>query len=479
MHKKKSIHEVEIHDYSVNGDGVSRSLEIPLFIGQSAVGDRLQVEVYDLRKSFGLAKITKILDPSPDRDIPFCEYFGECGGCQWQHLSYSEQLKAKKNILVNSLKFIGGIDNIYVNEVIANKKLINYRNKSQFVVKLNNNKINIGFFKLKSHELVDLTHCPVAPDLVNSLLADLKMYLSQFNVSIYNESTHHGLLRHIISQYSFYENKILLTLVANAKNINDIEKKQLGNLYALTEKITQKNTYVIGICLNFNHAKTNKILGSSEKNLFGKDYITEKLVSSQTKWSNGKNYLLLEFRSGSFFQINPYICQELNDEIYKLAKSYQVKDNELNIIDAYAGIGTISMWLSGLAKKIISLEIAKAACECGLKNLQLNNINNVSFINGLVEDNLPRLIKNDNFDLIILDPPRKGLDENIIQAVKKLKIKHIIYVSCNPATLARDLKLFLLADNKANNFYKIDKIQPLDMFSHTNHVETIVGLTCE
>ncbi len=474
MLQKNAIVELEIDAYATNGQGISHNLAIPVFVDGVVIGDKILVKIYDIRKSFALGKVVEILNQSPDRVKPFCQHFSICGGCQWQHLDYQAQLKAKQDIVRNCLIHIGGFKDLLVETVIPAIENKAYRNKAQFPISFQNNKIEIGFYKIKSHDLINISACPVASVSINKLLENCHILLNKHKLRIYDEISQIGLLRHLIMQYSFGHETILVTLVLNTKDKSSIDSKENHKLNLFMADLRQSNQNISGICLNFNDKPGNKILGQTFCNGVGNDYIIESLSSQFVKWPNNSNILKLKIKSQSFFQINPRICEKLNDEIYKVVACLN-SNNKLNIIDAYGGIGTIALWLAPLANKIICLEISHQAIECGKDNAELNGITNINFSQGLVEDNLAGFLLNDNYDLIILDPPRKGVDKNVLELIKKLFIKNIIYISCNPATLARDLKI--LTSSYQNFAYKINLIQPLDMFSHTFHIETMVSLT--
>jgi 23S rRNA (uracil1939-C5)-methyltransferase len=473
--RKGQLLTVSIQSLAAGGEGVSRDCGMPIFVNRTAPGDAVEVRLFDVRKDFARAEVVSVLAPSPVRAEPPCKIFKICGGCQWQHIGYADQLEAKADIVRQAIKHIGRLDPQLVKPTIAAEQPLFYRNKVQFPVGVvpSTGRILAGYYKQNSHELVNIKHCPVQPEPLDRALGITKECLEREQLSAYDESTHTGLIRHIAQRYSFSGDQVLVTIIINAKSPLPTALEQ--KLKRVANSLMSSMPEVIGVCLNFNSSKGNRILGDVTHCLAGEQFILEKLRSHLP---NAPEQLKkgLDFRlsSTSFFQVNSIQAEVLLDQVL-LAVTGTTSDDgqELNIkvpylIDAYAGVGTMASWLASVADRILAIEEMGSSVIDGKINLALNGLTNVEFVQSKVEVEAPKLVAAGiTADVVVVDPPRKGIDPLGLEALVKLAAKRIVYVSCNPATLARDLRLL------QDRGYVTRRIQPIDMFPQTFHIECV------
>jgi 23S rRNA (uracil1939-C5)-methyltransferase len=483
---KGQRHTVTVESLAPGGEGVAKSLGPPVFINRVAPGDVVEVELFDVRKDFAKAKVHRIITPSPHRAQPPCPVFKVCGGCQWQHMSYEYQLTAKEDIVKQALKHIGKLDTALVKPIIGADKNLHYRNKAQFPVKhpQGSDRILAGYYRQDSHELVNIKHCPVQPEQMDHVLDLAKNICEEHAISAYDERTHRGLLRHINLRYSFEHNKSLLTLVLNASasSAEDFQNLKcydqvVGAAQALKDAIPD----LIGVSINLNNQRGNKILGDLTFAIEGADRIQEVLRSTRPEFPDKlKQGLKFDLSSSSFFQVNTEQAIRLLEQAFIPIAA--LNKQNLQIVDAYAGVGAISLWLAPLAARVIAIEEHPAAVSDGRQNAELNGIDNVEFREGRVEDVLLDM-RNEkaSIDVVVVDPPRKGISAEVVESLLWAEPELIVYVSCNPATLARDLKLLEQGLTKSTDDgdkevfvgYKTKQIQPVDLFPQTFHVESV------
>ncbi len=483
--------EVNVESLANGGDGVAKIDSIPVFIERAAQGDRLAVHLFDVRKDFARGAIEEIVKPSPERVQAPCFHYERCGGCQWQHIDYAHQLQHKERLVVDALGHIGGFANAkeLVQSIVGCDDPFHYRNKVQFPVKYKNTQVLAGYYERGSHDLVNIDACPIQPSIMDELLKTTKMLFKKYRISIYDEERHRGMVRHLNFRMSFATGKILVTIVVNHAAIKIKEFNNIDYLHAFTtlgEELAHLHSEVESVVVNFNQDKGNRILGEHTITLVGNGYIEEKLATKRSdlpqKLQDGLRFRL---SSKSFFQVNSLQAVKLLEYIAAAAQEDLAASEKPVVVDAYAGVGTIAMWLSPLADEVIAIEEVGDAITDGEENAALNNLTNVSFVEGRVEQSLAVLMvekkrENKNIDLIVLDPPRKGIDPNILALIKERGPKHIIYVSCNPATLARDLKILCQStengENSSMGGYKVKRVQPVDLFPQTYHVESVALL---
>lgn len=443
--------ELTIDALASSGDGIARFEEYTIFVPQGTPGDIISAYVEKTTPRFGVARILEIISPSKDRAAPFCPVFPQCGGCKLQFLPYDKQMEFKVEVLKNDLQRIGKIDFQDDIKTLPAELPTACRNKTAFAVqkKPKAKNINIGFYKHRTHEVIDSSVCDVLQPPLNQTKEIIREQIDISGLSVYNEKTHKGFLRGIIIRSSRSNEETLVGFVTTRG------KFPKGFIEQTAEKIVQAKIKLVGIGQNINSKKTNVILGTNTRNLWGKDYIEEQLGD-------------LKFRLSlpSFFQVNSLQAEKL----YELVETWVGLEGGL-VIDAYSGVGTITLWLARKGRQIIGIEEFEQATEDAKINAKLNNIDSCRFETGTVENCIKGLVSGPPVDTIIVDPPRKGCSPEVIESMSQLSPKKIVYISCNPSTLARDLNL--ICEKK----YKISQIYAVDMFPQTSHVESVVLLT--
>lgn len=446
--KKGDIVKLTLDNITNGGDCVGRVNGLAVFVPDGIPGEKVEVKIIHRKKNYARGEIINLIEPVEERIDPKCAVYGACGGCQLQHMSYKEQLNNKKAIVKDALERIGKLQKVEVNDVIGSDYPFNYRNKAQFPLKEDEEgQIVTGFYRKATHDIVAHNNCDIQHPVINKVAEAALDILNQHQLTVYNEEKHRGLLRHLVIRVGICTNQALLTIVT--------KDCRFDHKHEIATEIINKVPELVGILHNINKKKTNVIMGNKTEVLAGKDYYLDYIGMIKFAISNR-----------SFFQVNTLQTKKLYDIILKYAG---LRGKE-TVIDAYCGIGTISLYLSKKAEKVIGIEtVAEAVADAG-KNAGLNNINNCRFYAGKVEKMFPQLIKEGIIpDLLVFDPPRKGLDKKVIETVIEAKVDKIVYVSCNPATLARDISYF-------KKLYRVEKIQPVNMFPQTYHVETVVSL---
>ena len=442
--KKNEIYDVEITSITHNGLGVGKVDNFPIFIKNALPGESISVKVIVVKKNFAVGRVIEIYQENEFRVKPKCSIYKDCGGCNLQHLSYSGQLKIKKDLVKEQFKRIGKLD-VEVNDCIGMENSFRYRNKTQVPFGTVNNKIVAGFYKENTHEIIDMPGCDIQDEIMDNIISYMKKIAVKYEIIPYNEELNIGNLRHVIVRKGYITNEYMITLVTKDNDITNYEKivNELINEFPLVKSIIQ----------NINPLKTNTIMGDKQRVLYGEEYIFDYIGDVKFAIS-----------SRSFYQVNPVQTKKLYDIILEYAKL----TGQETIIDAYCGIGTIGLYLSKQAKAIYGVEIVPDAIKDAKLNARLNNFNNAHYEVGKAEEVIKKWQKeNINPDIIIVDPPRKGCDKTFLDTVINMKIPKFIYVSCDPATLARDI-------NTLSAHYNILEIQPVDMFPQTMHVETVV-----
>lgn len=446
MIKKGDIIEIDLVDIANGGDCIGRYQGLAVFVPGGVPGERISARVIEKKKSYARAELLEVIKEVKTRVNPECPVFGACGGCQLQHIDYKEQLKYKEKMVRDLLERVAKLDEVNVQPTIGAEYPFAYRNKAQFPLTRNQEgNIVTGFFKRGTHQVVAHNDCHIQHPLINKIADKTLEILNKFNISVYDEKMHKGLLRHLLVRVGVCTNQGLLTIITS--------RSSLPYQNEISDEIMKEIPEIVGVIQNINREKTNVIMGKKIKLLAGQDHYIDYI---------GNIKYAVTYRS--FFQVNTLQTKILYDTIHQFAN---LTGQEV-IVDAYCGIGSISLYLAKEAKKVIGIEVISEAIEDAEKNVDLNGINNCSFITGSVEKELPLLLKKGiRPDLVIFDPPRKGLDQDVIKSVLKVKPTKLIYVSCNPATLARDIGLF-------KDEYLVKKVQPVDMFPNTYHVESVV-----
>ncbi|MGN0467625.1 MAG: 23S rRNA (uracil(1939)-C(5))-methyltransferase RlmD [Acutalibacteraceae bacterium] len=443
--KKNDEITLEITALSSQGSGVGHYEKMAVFVEGAVTGDRLLIHIIKVKKSYAVGIIKKIIKPSKYRIPSDCCVSEKCGGCCYRHIDYEHELEMKKQTVQDALTRIGGLD-IQVEEILASGKSNRYRNKGQYPIAMDKSgKTLIGFYAKRSHRIIDSGDCMLAPEEFKKILEVIRIWAAKAGISIYDEETGRGILRHIYLRKGHKTAQTMACLVINA---DDVSKKDL-----LIKELTEADETICSIVLNINKNSTNVILGDKCKTIYGKDYIEDELCS-------------LRFRISalSFYQVNPETAQIL----YEKAKEFAKPSKSDTVLDLYCGTGTIGLSMADSAKKIIGVEIIPQAIENAKENAKLNRIENARFICDDAAGAAETLLKEGLFpDIIILDPPRKGCSKEVIDTAVSMNPERIVYVSCDPATLARDCKLF------SQLGYKAERVVAVDMFPRTNHVETV------
>lgn len=448
--KKNEIYDIEITAQGTDGEGIGRVDGFTVFVKNAAIGDKAQIKILKVNKSYAFAKIEKLIEPSEHRVEPACKVFGRCGGCNMMHISYDEQLRIKQKRVYDALVRIGGFDDITVEPTIGMDEPYHYRNKTQFPVGYSKDgEIVTGFFAPRSHNICPTDECCVGNEVLKSVTDTVKAFMKKYGVSAYNEEKHSGIVRHVFVRTS-KNGDVMVVIVTNAINLEHDDK--------LVDMLRQNVAGIKSIIQNINTQKTNLILGKNNVTLWGEDKLIDTIGD-----------LKFEISPLSFYQVN----NTQTEILYKTALDYADLTKDDNVFDLYCGIGTISLFMAGRAKNVYGVEIVDEAVSDAQKNARLNGIDNAHFFCGEAEKIVPELYEaGERADVVMFDPPRKGADEITLSTIIKMAPKRIVYVSCNPETLARDAK-FLHEEGG----YEIKKVQPVDMFPHTGHVETVVLLS--
>ena len=447
--KKNDMVTLEITDLGSSGEGIGKVDGFTLFVKDALIGDVIRAKIIKLKKNYGYGRLMEILTPSPSRVEARCPQARACGGCQIQPLAYEKQLEYKENKVKELLERVGKVQDYVMEPIIGMKEPWYYRNKAQFPVgKTKEGEIVTGFYAGRTHSIIPVEECFIQHSLNQELMAIVRQWMQAYDVQPYNEASHTGLVRHIFTRIGKYTGEVMVCLVINGKKI-----PKEAELVECLKKVPGMTS----ICLNINREKTNVILGSTVKCLWGQPYITDKIGD-----------IAYRISPLSFFQVNPIQTQKL----YSTALEYAGLTGNETVWDLYCGIGTISLFLAKSAKKVYGVEIVPEAIDDAKENAQLNGIENAEFFVGKAEEVLPEQYEKNGVyaDVIVVDPPRKGCDEKLLQCMVQMAPKRIVYVSCDPATLARDLG-FLEA-----NGYKVEKVRCTDMFPHSTHVESVVLL---
>ena len=456
MKKNDSI-ELVIEDMGTDGEGIGHvatedGRSIAVFVKDAVMGDTIRAAITKVKKQYVYARLVEVIKPSPYRVEPKCPVARPCGGCTLQHVSYEKQLDYKWNKVKNCLSRIGGIEHPedLMEPIIGMENPWNYRNKAQFPVGMSKDgRIIAGFYAGRTHSIVPVETCFIQHPENEKLMDIVRRWMNDHQVSAYDETTHKGLVRHIFTRIGKYTGEIMVCLVIN------------GNKIPAAQDLIERLVQVPGmksICLNLNREKTNVILGNEVKYLWGEHFITDFIGDVKYRIS-----------PLSFFQVNPVQTQKL----YQTALEYgDIKKDEV-VWDLYCGIGTISLFLAKHAKQVCGVEIVPQAIDDARENARLNGIQNASFFVGKAEEVVPQQYEENGIsaDVIVVDPPRKGCDEKLLDCMVKMAPERIVYVSCDPATLARDLKFL------EEHGYKVMKVRCVDMFPHSVHVETVVLLS--
>jgi len=448
---KNEIVETEIAGLTHEGHGVGRVDGFALFIPGALPGERVRVKVLKVKKQYGYGKLLDILTASPHRTEPACPIYARCGGCQWQHLSYEQQLEWKRQQVVDALARIGGLSSVTVHPTIGMERPWQYRNKAQVPVGLQDGRVVTGFYAPRSHRVIPMERCGIQHSAAEKALGAVRDWAERWRVPVYDEERHEGLLRHVVVKTGFATDEVMAVLVTNGERVPHVRE--------LVERLRQTVPGLAGVVQNIQTDRTNVIMGERTKVLWGRDVIYDELRG-----------IRFAISARSFYQVNPVQTEVL----YSKALEYAQLTGRETVIDAYCGIGTISLFLAQKAKRVYGVEVVPEAVEDARRNAALNNFDNVTFVAGEAETIIPQWAEEGmRADVIVVDPPRKGCDQRLLDAILAMAPERVVYVSCNPATLARDLK-YLVAHG-----YEAREVQPVDMFPQTVHVECVVWMSKE
>ena len=444
--------QLNICDMTVNGDGIGKADGYPLFVKGTVTGDVAEVVVTKINKTYGFAKLNRIVEPSVYRQQPLCLRFDDCGGCNLMHMNYEGQLKTKSDFVSGNLSKIGGYpEGSYDYEgIIGAENIYNYRNKAQFPVGVSGGKAVCGFYKNKTHEIVPCSNCSIQNQDINTAVSVVLEFINKYKIPVYNEKSHKGIVRHIYVR-STTDGELMVVVVANSN-------KKIHNSDVLKDMLCEK-VKLKSLIQNINTSKSNVVLGYDNITLWGDAFVTAEI--------NDIKFLI---SPNSFFQVN----YEQMQKLYAKAKEYANLDKDKTVFDLYCGVGSISLFMADGCKKVVGVEIVDAAIQNAKQNAIANGIDNAEFFCGDCGEVVDKLINNGcRADVVIVDPPRKGCDEKTLSLINDISPKTLVYVSCNSATLARDAAIL------RDYGYTLKKACAVDLFPNSTHVECCVLLCRE
>ena len=434
--------DLTIESYDSNGYGVSHVNKKVIFVPKALKGEYIKAKIISDHKKYAFAEILKIIEESSSRITEECPYAKFCGGCDFFHMPYEEESRIKEDSVRMTLRELKDYEFLPIK---AADNIYGYRNKVMMpFCKDDEDDIIYGFYEKNSHKIVSIDKCLISDDLSNEITHFIERYLSLFHISIYNEEKHEGLFKELMIRHTKTKEYMVVLVLTKDYDFTDLK-----------DKLIEIFPEIKSIYININEVKTNVVLSNKFKLIYGKETILEEILG-----------LDFEVHPSSFLQINHDQCERLYTEALNMVSL----NNNMKVIDAYCGIGTITLNIAKHVSKVIGIEVVEDAIKNANKNKEINNINNASFICGKCEDVIKDIASKDKFDCIFVDPPRKGCDRVFIDTVIDMKIPNIVYISCNPATMARDIKIL-----EANG-YKLMKVRPFDLFPRTNNIESVCSL---
>lgn len=448
--EKNEYYDVTFEDLTHEGAGVAKVQGFPIFVPNALPEEKAQIKVTRVKKGFAFGRLIELKEESPHRTDAPCPIYKQCGGCQLQHMTYEGQLLFKQKQVKDVLERIGKLDlsNVTVHPTLGMEDPWNYRNKAQVPVGEREGGLVAGFYQQRSHDIIDMSACLIQQSKNDEAVQTVKDICAAYGVKAYNEERHKGWLRHIMVRYGVVTGEMMIVFITRTSDFPHKAK--------IIEDITAQFPHVKSIVQNINPNKTNVIFGNETNVIWGEEYIYD--LIGDVKFA---------ISARSFYQVNP----EQTKVLYDKALEYAELQGEETVIDAYCGIGTISLFLAKQAKKVYGVEIVPEAIEDAKRNAELNGITNAEFAVGEAETVIPNWYEEGiTADTLVVDPPRKGCDEALLRTIIDMKPKRVVYVSCNPGTLARDLRVL------EDGGYQTREVQPVDMFPHTNHVECVAVL---
>ncbi len=473
--KKNDVFQALIEDMSDAGEGIGKVDGFTWFIKDAVIGDKVEAKAMKVKKSYGFARLLQVLEPSPSRVTPLCPSARQCGGCQIQALAYPEQLRFKEKKVCNNLRRIGGLENLVlvdeagrlrdadgmaepvegipVYPIIGMERPWRYRNKAQFPFGMSKDgRIIAGFYAGRTHSIIETEDCLLGVEENREILSCIRNHMERHHIASYHEESHSGLVRHVLIRKGFQTGELMVCLVLNGP----------VNAFTASEELVEELRSLFGpsmasISCSINRERTNVIMGAEIVNLYGPGYITDYIGNVKYRIS-----------PLSFYQVNPVQTEKL----YDTALKYAGLTGKETVWDLYCGIGTISLFLAQKAKMVYGVEIIPEAIGDARANARLNGIQNAEFFVGKAEEVLPEQFEKNHIyaDVVVVDPPRKGCDQVCLDTIVKMAPQRVVYVSCDSATLARDVKYL------GENGYQVEKVRCCDMFGHSGHVETVVKL---
>ena len=449
-YRKNDIVTLKIEDCGIDGEGIGKADGFTVFVKDAVIGDTVRAKIMKAKKNYGYGRLEEIITPSPDRVEPKCQFARQCGGCQLQALSYEKQLEFKTSKVRGHLERIGGFIDIPMEKILGMEQPFHYRNKAQFPVgKSKDGRIITGFYAGRTHSIIENRDCALGVTRNKEVLDRVIAHMEKFHIQPYDENTGKGVVRHVLIRYGFFTDEMMVCLIINGEKLPG-EEALVKSLRQIPETVS--------VMVNVNKKRNNVILGEKVRLLWGQPYITDKIGE-----------ISYQISPLSFFQVNPYQTGRLYGKALEYA---QLSGNE-TVWDLYCGIGTISLFLAQKAKMVRGVEIIPAAIENAKENACLNGFDNTEFFVGKAEEVLPEQFARtgERADVIVVDPPRKGCDETLLSTIIEMQPDRVVYVSCDSATLARDLKYL------CERGYELKKVCPVDMFPNTVSVETVVLLS--
>ena len=444
--KKNDIITMKFEDLTHDGNGVAKQDGYPIFVPYGLPGELARVKVVKVNKNYGFGKLLEVLEKSPERVTPPCDVFYRCGGCQIQHMSYDLQLKMKHEQVKNVMRKIAKLDEVPVHPVRGMEDPWRYRNKVAIPVGEKDGELITGFYRMRSHDIIpDMDACIVQDEVNDRMIEAVRSIANRLGIRAYDEKKDRGVLRHVMVRTGHTTGETMIVIITRTE--------KLPHQAELVRQLTETYPQIKSIMHNINPKRTNVIMGRKTKLLYGAAYIYDSIGD-----------ILFAISAKSFYQVNPIQTEVLYSQALEYA---QIDKNDI-VIDAYCGIGTISLFLAQRAKKVYGVEIVPDAVEDAKQNAKLNGITNTEFVVGEAEKVMPWWkAQGLNPDVIVVDPPRKGCDEALLNAMIGMQPKRIVYVSCNPSTLARDLRIL------EDGGYTTKEVQPVDMFPQSVHVECV------
>nr|WP_246849755.1 23S rRNA (uracil(1939)-C(5))-methyltransferase RlmD [Staphylococcus warneri] len=443
--KKNDVLTGQVVDLTHEGHGVVKIDRYPIFIPNTLIDEKIEYKVIKVKKNFAIGKLIKVITESDARVEPPCIYYYKCGGCQLQHMSYQAQLNMKKEQVVNLFHRKAKFTNTVIKDTVGMEDPWRYRNKSQIPVGLSKDQQPImGFYRQRSHDIIDMESCLIQDQQHQQVMNDLKQLISELNISVYNEKTKKGLLRHLVVRTGHYTNQLMIILVTNGKAFKQAE--------SLVDALVRKYPNVTSIKQNINDAHSNVIMGPQSITLYGEEEIEDQLSE-----------VTFNISDQSFYQINSHQTEKL----YQQALDYAQLTGDEIVLDTYCGIGTIAIYMAENARHVYGVEVVPSAINDANQNATKNQLENTTFVCGKAEEVILKWkAEGIRPDVVMVDPPRKGCDETFLETILELNPKRIVYISCNPSTQQRDAHIL-------NHQYDLKDITPVDMFPQTTHIETV------